>query len=107
MYAAVMAGVGDALMLAASALLAPGRAAELDYEGADEEFGLALAEAMAEFGAAHLQSVLSPDSKILFLQQARALLHACMHAPRACMRRRQITPGSGSRRAVQATLLQS
>ncbi len=81
MYAAVMAGVGDALMRAASALLAPGRRAELDYEGADEEFGLALAEAMAEFGAAHLPAALAPDAKILFLQQARrcCMLSSALH----------------------------
>lgn len=64
-----MSAVGDALTGAASPLLAPGRAGQLDYEGEDEEFGLLLAETMASFGTGHL-AALAPEKKILFLQQA-------------------------------------
>ena len=68
-YSGVMSAVGNALTGAASPLLAPDRIGQLDYEGEDEEFGLLLAETMASFGSGHL-AALSPEKKILFLQQA-------------------------------------
>ena len=68
-YNAVMTETGQALLGAASQLLAPGNAAQLDFEGDADEFGQYLCEALASYGASHLHCIGSPDKKILFLQQ--------------------------------------
>ena len=64
----VMDATGDALMRAASAVLA-GSAAELGYEGASEDFGQRLCDSMAIFGAAHFHCLGTQEKKTLFLQQ--------------------------------------
>ena len=64
----VMDATGDALMRAASAVLA-GSAAELGYEGALDDFGQRLCDSMAIFGAAHFHCVSTQEKKTLFLQQ--------------------------------------
>ena len=64
----VMDATGDALMRAASAVLA-GSAAELGYEGALDDFGQRLCDSMAIFGAAHFHCLSTQEKKTLFLQQ--------------------------------------
>ena len=71
-YNAVMTETGQALLGAASQLLAPGNVAQLDFEGDADEFGQYLCETMASYGASHLHCIGSPDKKILFLQQVRS-----------------------------------
>ncbi len=71
-YNAVMTETGQALLGAASQLLAAGNAAQLDFEGDADEFGQYLCETMASYGASHLHCIGSPDKKILFLQQVRS-----------------------------------
>ena len=71
-YNTVMTEVGQALMAAASQLLAPGNVAQLDFEGDEDEFGQYLCETMALYGASHLHCVGGPDQKVLFLQQVIA-----------------------------------
>lgn len=77
MYNSVMAATGEALMQAAGALLAPGNASQLEYDGDADEFGQYVCETMAGFGTSHLHT-LAPDKKILFLQQACPLRPACL-----------------------------
>ncbi len=64
----VMDATGDALMRAASAVLA-GSAAELGFEGALDDFGQRLCDSMAIFGAAHFYCLSTQEKKTLFLQQ--------------------------------------
>ena len=64
----VMDATGDALMRAASAVLA-GSAAELGFEGALDDFGQRLCDSMAIFGAAHFHCLSTQEKKTLFLQQ--------------------------------------
>ena len=64
----VMDATGDALMRAASAVLA-GSSAELGYEGALDDFGQRLCDSMAIFGAAHFHCLSTQEKKTLFLQQ--------------------------------------
>ncbi len=71
-YNAVMTEVGQALIAAASQLLAPGNVAQLEFEGDADEFGQYLCETMALYGASHLHCVGGPDQKVLFLQQVSA-----------------------------------
>lgn len=73
-YNSVMAATGEALMHAAGTLLAPENVRQLEYEGDADEFGQYLCETMAGFGTSHLHTLTPPDRKILFLQQACALL---------------------------------
>ena len=68
-YNAVMTETGQALLGAASQLLAAGNAAQLDFEGDADEFGQYLCETMASYGASHLHCIGSSDKKIVFLQQ--------------------------------------
>lgn len=70
-YNAVLTEVGQALMAAASQLLAPANIPQLDFEGDADEFGQYLCETMALHGASHLNCVGGPDQKIVFLQQVR------------------------------------
>eukprot|EP00891_Asterochloris_glomerata_P003358 jgi/Astpho2/3358/Aster-x1142 len=67
----VMDATGDALMRAASAVLA-GSAAELGFEGALDDFGQRLCDSMAIFGAAHFHCLSTQEKKTLFLQQMLA-----------------------------------
>lgn len=64
-----MTETGQALLAAAGQLLAPGNAAQLDFEGDADEFGQYLCETMAAYGASHLHLIGSPEKKIIFLQQ--------------------------------------
>ncbi len=73
MYDAMMDGVGEALMRAAAAVLAPGAAAGLAPDGPLDELGQRLADTMAAFGASHLAALASPEKRITFLQQAGPL----------------------------------
>ena len=71
-YNAMMTEVGQALMAAATQLLAPANIPQLDFEGDADEFGQYLCETMALYGASHLHCVGGPDQKVLYLQQVRA-----------------------------------
>ena len=84
----MMTETGQALLAAAGQLLAPGNAAQLDFEGDADEFGQYLCETMAAYGASHLHLIGSPEKKILFLQQVsfhtkRAYYLHFMHALQA------------------------
>jgi len=68
-YNGVMTEVGQALLAAASQVLAPETAVQLDFDGDADEYGQYLCETMASYGASHLHCIGSPDKKILFLQQ--------------------------------------
>ncbi|GAB4816646.1 hypothetical protein N2152v2_003692 [Parachlorella kessleri] len=67
----VTAQLADALSAAAAPLLAPAAAAELDYDGAADEFGRQLCEGMASL-APHFSAVSDPSRRLAFLQQMLA-----------------------------------
>lgn len=71
-YNSAMAATGEALVQAASALLAQQAQEQLGFEGDSDEFGQRLCDTMAEFGSSHLHCLPSHDNKILFLQQMLA-----------------------------------
>ena len=61
--------MGEALLHAAVSLLAtPDAMASLQYSGDSDDFGMRLADSMAEWGQKHL-SLLEPSSRTSFLQQ--------------------------------------
>ena len=64
--------VADALMGAAAALLTPGAAAQLGYEGLNDEFGQALCDTMTALGSAHFAAITSPDKRTAFMQHMLA-----------------------------------
>ena len=69
-----MAATGEALVQAASALLAQQAQEQLSFEGDSDEFGQRLCDSMAEFGSTHLHCLPTHQNKILFLQQVSLLL---------------------------------
>ena len=68
-YGSTMAAAGTGLMQTAASLLqAP---AELDFEGANDEFGRRLCDTMSLFGQQHLSTF---EHRAAFMQQVRMLL---------------------------------
>ena len=71
-YRSAMAAVGSALMCGGASMLAGGSVAS---EGLEGELTEKLADALAEFGAAHLHCLPTNETRLAFLQQV-CLLYA-------------------------------
>ena len=80
-YRSAMAAVGSALMCGGASMLAGGAVAS---EGLEGELTEKLADALAEFGAAHLHCLPTNESRLAFLQQV-CLLYARNYGVQGCM----------------------
>lgn len=59
----------ERLMAVAAVVLAPEARSQLDFEGANDEFGQRLCEAMATFGSGKFHCIATQEKRVLFLQQ--------------------------------------
>ena len=81
MYASTMAAAGAGFMQTASALLqAP---AQLEFEGANDEFGRRLCDTMSVFGQQHVNGF---EHRAAFMQQVRTLVPLPSTAPHSLIR---------------------